>query len=218
MRHTIRARFKKFFKTSPLVFNLLVGVLYLYIKLCYMTIRWHFIYPEGYNKDDIKQEQGVLFAIWHEQLVYSIKIFGEYKPIKALASPHTDGRIITRLVNLFGYDIISGSTNKDATKALRLILQNLKGGVNVVITPDGPRGPTRRVNSSITRIAAKYGYKLIAASLTDDSCMRLRSWDKMMIPRPFARVDIRLSKPLELSGKVETDELLLAASLNGAVM
>lgn len=210
----IRAKFKNFFRKNDFVFNILLAIIFVYVKFCYFTTRWHFVWPTGYNKEELLEEKGVLFAIWHSQLVYSIKSIGYYRPVKALVSPHGDGRIMKRLVNLFGYNTIEGSTNKDAASALRTILSDLKLGTNIVITPDGPRGPAKQINSSMTKIAHKYGYKLIAVSCSPQNCFRLNSWDKMMIPKPFSRVEVKYSNPIELSGDTLKDDALLAAALN----
>lgn len=194
---------------------MLVWLLYLYIKLCYLTIRWKFIWPNDYPESDLQEEKGaVLFAVWHSELAYAIKIFGKYEPVKALASQHTDGKIISKLINLFGFDIIEGSTNRGATKALKSILFDLKQGINIVITPDGPRGPAKQINSSITKIASKYGYKLVAASVKPYNCFKINSWDQMMLPLPFTKVKVTFSKPIKLSGDNKLDDLLLTARLN----
>ena len=212
----LRAKFKKFFRESPIVFNLLVSILFLYIKFCYLTIRWKFIWPEGYSKNELLKEKGVLFAIWHCELAYAIKIFGCYRPVKALVSPHGDGRILGKLIQFFGFDTINGSTNKEATSALRAIIADLKSGTNIVITPDGPRGPAKQINSSMAKLAYKYNYKLIATSCVPENCFRLNSWDKMMVPKPFSKVRVKFSTPITLSGNTEKDDALLAEKLNNA--
>lgn len=210
-------KFKKFFRENPIVFNLLVAIVFIYIKFCYLTTRWQFIWPENYTKDDLLKEKGVLFALWHSELTYSIKIFGSYRPVKALVSPHGDGKIIKNIIQLFGYDTIGGSTNKEAASALKTIIKDLKAGTNIVITPDGPRGPAKQINSSMAKVAYKYGYKLIAASCRPKSYFQINSWDKMMIPKPFTKVEVQFNSPLILSGDVEKDDALLAEKLNNGV-
>lgn len=207
-------RFKKIFRENPIIFNFLLGILFIYVKFCYWTIRWEFIWPKNYSKSDLLKEKSVLFAIWHSELAYGIRIFGEYKPIKALASPHGDARILRRLIQLFGYKTIDGSSNKQAASALRSIISDLKLGINIVITPDGPRGPAKQINSSMTKLAHKYGYKLFAVSCQPQNCFKLNSWDKMMIPKPFSKVKVIFSNPISLSGKPSEDDALLAEKLN----
>ncbi len=213
----IKAKFKQFLKNSPLIFNLLVGILFLYLKFAYVTSRWKFIWEGQETEQDednyIAKNRPVLFAIWHCQLAYSIKIFGKYREVKALASPHSDGKIIGGIVRKFGYDVIEGSSYKNANGALKEILSNLKAGVNVVITPDGPRGPAKEVNSTITKIASKYGYSLIAASCKPSRYFTLNSWDEMMFPKPFSTIEVRISKVLELTGEAVQDKELLKSEL-----
>lgn len=131
-------------------------------------------------------------------------------------SPHGDGRILGKLIQFFGFDTINGSTNKEATSALRAIIADLKSGTNIVITPDGPRGPAKQINSSMAKLAYKYNYKLIATSCVPENCFRLNSWDKMMVPKPFSKVRVKFSTPITLSGNTEKDDALLAEKLNNA--
>lgn len=213
----IKAKLKQFLKTNSLIFNLLVGVLFLYLKFAYATSRWKFTWEgqqQGQKDDEyIEKNRPNLFALWHCQLAYSIKIFGKYKEVKALISPHSDGRIIGGIVQKFGYEVIEGSSYKNSNGALKEILSNLKAGVNVVITPDGPRGPAKEVNSVITKIASKYGYNLIAASCKPSRYFTLNSWDKMMFPKPFATIEVHFSKVIELTCDEERDKKLLKLKL-----
>lgn len=210
---SFKAKFKQQFKNSPFIFNFLVGLIYLYIRLAYLTIRWDIRFPEGMTVDDYKQYHGALFAVWHNRLSYAIKFFAPFPPIKALASPHSDGKIIGKIVNLFGFEIVEGSTFRGATTAIRAILGELKSGCNIVITPDGPRGPVGEINSAMVKIASKYDKPLIAASVEVNRSFRLKSWDRMMIPKLFSKVTVNFSKPLELTGNEEQDKETLKKAM-----
>lgn len=209
----LKLRIKNFFKKSFL-FYLGVFLIFLYLKIVYLTTRWKFIWPEGYSKEDLKKEEGILFAIWHCNLAYAIKIFGEYRPVKALASPHSDGRIIGEIVRLWGHGVIEGSSFKNPSKALREIISSLNKGENIVVTPDGPKGPAREINSTIVKIAHKYNKKLVAVACFDVNGFILNSWDRMVIPKPFGRVSVKISRPLELTGDEVRDNLLLQEFLS----
>jgi len=76
---------------------------------------------------------------------------------------------------------------------MRGVLESLKRDRTVVITPDGPRGPRRRVKKAISRIALAREIPVVPATLSCSSCWRIhKSWDQMLIPKPFARVTLHL--------------------------
>jgi hypothetical protein len=210
----IRNKFKKFLKTSPLVFNLAAWLIYLYLKFAYFTTKWHIVYPEGSDIQSFMAEKKVIFALWHNRLSFSFKIFEKHQNIAGLASTHSDGRIITKITKLWGFGVIEGSTNKNPTGAVKGIIEKLKDNGKVVITPDGPRGPKYKINSLITKIAYKQNARVIPISCAASNYFTLNSWDEMIIPKPFSTVVITIGNSILLSDDDQTDSQLLENSLN----
>ena len=95
--------------------------------------------------------------------------------------------------------MIVGSTNKNPIGALRNIIGKLSQGANIIVTPDGPKGPVYKINSGITKIAYRYNTKLIPIVSSTSRCFRLKSWDKLIIPLPFGTIKIIVGSPLELT-------------------
>ena len=151
----IKRQFKKLLKNGAITHKILVNLLFLYLKLAYLTSKWTFEWPQGWDKEKINQLDGALFALWHNRLAYGMYIFQKIDNVHALASPHTDGKIITDIIRKMKYAVIEGSTNRNPTGALKEIIKKINAGGKVVITPDGPRGPVYKINSSITKIAKK---------------------------------------------------------------
>ncbi len=205
---------KHYLKNSQLIFNLVSGIIFVYLKFAYLTSKWHFVMPKDLDEKKIDNENGLFFAIWHNRLAYSMYIFGNYKNTFALTSPHSDGKIIGKLVLMMNHKIIQGSTNKNSNSAIKEIIKQITNGGKIVVTPDGPRGPIYKNGSVITKIASKYNKKLIPVSCHTSSYFELKSWDKMMIPKPFSKITVVLGKPLELSGDDDRDRLLLEKKLN----
>ena len=209
----IKKSFKHFLKNSPLIHKLSVGIIFFYLKIAYLTNKWVFIWPEGMNDDVVNAKDGVLFAIWHNRLAFSMHICRKYDDLYGLASPHTDGKLITDIVRKMGYKIIEGSTNRRPVEALRAIIKQIQAGNKVLITPDGPRGPVYKVNSSITRLGKKYNKEIIPISCVATKYFELKSWDRMIIPKNFGKIIVIIGEPLELSGDEEQDNQLLASKL-----
>jgi lysophospholipid acyltransferase (LPLAT)-like uncharacterized protein len=209
----IKRVFKHFFKNNSLLHKLLTNIIFLYLKLVYATNKWVFVWPDGLDEDKINAKEGVLFAIWHNRLAFSIYICRNYDGMYGLASPHRDGKVITDIVKKMGYKIIEGSSNRKPVEAVRSIIKQLKSGNKIVITPDGPRGPVYKINSSMTRIGKKYNKDIIPVSCMATKYFQLKTWDNMMIPRMFGKTIVTMGGPLKLSGDQEMDDKLLENTL-----
>ncbi|MEY4463652.1 MAG: hypothetical protein RLZZ81_623 [Pseudomonadota bacterium] len=194
----MRKVFKKFLKHNKCLLSIITILLYWYLRFVYFTSKQKFIFYDNGNKEKFLNEQGTIFAFWHNMLALIPSIKG-HRNVYALISPHLDGKILNDLVGKFGCGVIVGSTNKNPIGALRNIIGKLSQGANILVTPDGPKGPIYKVNSDITEIAYKYNKKLIPIAGSTSRCFRLKSWDKLIIPLPFGTIKIILGSPLELT-------------------
>ena len=210
----MRKKIKIYLKNSRLLFNIVAVIIFIYLKFSYFTSKWIFITPKDFDEQNLNDESGLFFALWHNRLAYSMYIFRNYKNIFGLTSPHSDGKIIGKLVLMMNYKIIEGSTNKNSNSAVKEIIKQITNGAKIVITPDGPRGPVYKNGSVITKIASKYKKKVIPVSCHASRYFEVKSWDKMMLPKPFSKIIVVIGEPLELSGNDEYDRLLLEKKLN----
>lgn len=195
----MRKAFKKFLKRNKFILSLITILLYWYLQFVYFTSKQKFIFYDNGNKEKFLNEQGAIFAFWHNMLALSPAMFKGHRDVYALISPHLDGKILNDLVGKFSCKVIVGSSNKNPLGALRSIIEKLSQGANVIITPDGPKGPVYKVNSGITEIAFKYNKKLIPIVSTTSRCFRLKSWDKLIIPLPFGTIKVIIGSPLEMT-------------------
>ena len=119
--------------------------------------------------------------------------------IKTLISQSKDGEIISRIYSLFGGGSIRGSSSKGATKALISTIREIKSGVDIAITPDGPRGPMHTVADGVIAIAKKSGARIVVLNSKPKSYWQFNSWDKFFLPKPFGRIDFFMSEPFDVS-------------------
>ena len=209
----IKKQIKYFLKNSNLVFNFVAGIIFLYLKFVNLTTRWHLVWHKNLSQEQFLQSQGVIFITWHNRLAFSPKMFCKCSNIAALVSTHSDGKIVTKIIKLWGKETVSGSTNKNPLGALKQIINRLKKGHNIVITPDGPRGPVYKINSAINKIAYNYNKKIIPVSCAANKYFKLNSWDKMIIPKPFSTVIVTIGEEFTASGNLEDDNLKLEETL-----
>ena len=206
--------FKRHLRNNILFHRVLVSLITLYLKFVYITSKWEITYAANFTHKKIDRLDGALFALWHNRLAFGMYIFKDFSKIYALASSHTDGKVITDVIKAMNYGVVEGSSNRNPTGAVRSIIKLItEDKSKVVITPDGPRGPLYKINSNITRIAYKYSKPLIPISCTATNYFELKSWDRMIVPKPFCKISVIIGHPLGLSGDVDSDNNLLETEL-----
>lgn len=165
------------------------------------------------NKID-KAPHVILF--WHGRLAlmpFAFRYFRQKnKKAYVMISHHRDGEMIARIIKLFHLNIIRGSTSKGASIALRSAFKVLDEKDDIVITPDGPRGPYRSIADGAILLAQKKNVKIRLLNYEAKRFWKFKSWDKMILPKPFTTLIYRLSEPLDISNldKDEAKKKLLA--------
>ena len=137
-------------------------------------------------------------ALWHNRLLIFPLVSQRFFPQRhgaALISASRDGDLLADAVQRFGYDVIRGSSSRMGATAILQLTQVLASGRDVVITPDGPRGPAYELGPGIIFLAQKSGAPVLPMNLEYSRCWRLGSWDRFILPRPFAKVRVLISQP-----------------------
>ena len=210
MGKILRQYVKYHLKNSRILFWLLKNFLKAYLRLAYLTSRWHFIYATPLQAENFAKEGGRLFVLWHNRLAYGMYIFRNIHAPYALASSHLDGRILSDIIQDMGYKVIFGSSNRRSFQATRQIIKNLQENNNIVITPDGPRGPREVAGGNAGQLAAKFATELIPLTCCADRYFTLRSWDKMQIPKLFSKITVQFGAPLEIKSQdnIESNKII----------
>jgi lysophospholipid acyltransferase (LPLAT)-like uncharacterized protein len=138
---------------------------------------------------------GRIFAFWHSHLLPLTFIFRNCK-VNAIVSRSRDGVLAAYVAEKWGHTIISGSSHRGGSAALRQSLKVLKENGTVALTPDGPRGPKEIVKAGASQLAVISGAPVIVLSVHPQSAWRLNSWDRFMIPKPFSKVTVHVSEPV----------------------
>lgn len=104
-----------------------------------------------------KEGRNVIFAFWHgRQLMMPLAPYNKRRAA-VLISLHRDGELISRTISYFGIKSIRGSTTRGGSRAALQMIRMSKENLDLVITPDGPRGPGFKVHRGIVEIAKKTG-------------------------------------------------------------
>ena len=137
-------------------------------------------------------------ALWHNRLLVFPLILRRFFPQRhgaALISASRDGDLLADAVQRFGYDVVRGSSSRLGASAILQLTQVLASGRDVVITPDGPRGPAYELGPGIIFLAQKSGARVLPINLEYSRCWRLGSWDRFIVPWPFAKVRVLINRP-----------------------
>ena len=185
-------KFKKNFQIAVLPF-----FLQLIVKIIYLTNKKVYHYPASMDSENF------ILSFWHGDLLmqpFNYKSFKKNGLVKVIVSEHSDGEIIRRTVEHLGIDSLSGSSTRGGAKALLGAIKALQNGVDVAITPDGPKGPMHTIADGIVMIAQKTNSKILCFGSRASSYWQFDSWDKFTIPKPFGKIDFYVSEPFLVDG------------------
>ena len=125
-------------------------------------------------------------------------------PASAIVSSHFDGSLIANTLRMLAIRPLRGSSRKGASKVLLEAFRSIKKGEEVLITPDGPKGPRHSMSDGAIGIALKSKLPIFVMNFKAERFWQLGSWDKFVIPKPFSKVDFYMQS-ISLEG-MELDE------------
>lgn len=129
------------------------------------------------------------------------------RPLNALVSLHKDGRIIAGFLEKYGFGTIGGSSNGGANSAALALLHSLQNDTAVAIIPDGPRGPRMKMSISPLYFARKSGKPIFGATYSVEHSLVAKSWDAMLLPPPFCRGVLHVTKPYYIPADASDEDL-----------
>ena len=138
-----------------------------------------------------------IFALWHGHLLPLLWHHRD-EGVMVLISEHRDGEIVARAAESLGYGLIRGSTTRGADRALISLVRELQAGHEIAITPDGPKGPAGKFAPGALIAAQRSGSFILPVAASASRSWRLKSWDRFMIPKPFARVTVAYGSPTKV--------------------
>jgi len=156
-----------------------------------------------------------IYAFWHQRQIY---FTWSHRNVDAavLVSRSNDGEMISRTMELSGIGAVRGSSSRGGAVAAREMVEILRAGRDVGITPDGPRGPAREVKEGAVRVAQLAGMPIVPIANALSSKVEIKkSWDRLQIPLPFGRSVVIYGDPIRVA---EDDDLAAkAAELKAAL-
>ena len=188
-------------KIVPFLLQLFVRFIYLTNKKIYHTT------------NAIKKDETFIVAMWHGDLLMQPFNYQNFKPkgtVKGMISEHRDGEAIRKTVEFLGIGSLAGSSTRGGVKALIGAIKSVKNGIDIAITPDGPRGPIYSVADGVVMISQKTKAKILPFSAVPSKYWKINSWDKFIVPKPFGTIDFYVGEPIDVLGlEMEEAKLLI---------
>lgn len=136
---------------------------------------------------------------------YSILARRLGRPLTLMTSPSKDGRLLDIVVNSFGIDVVKGSSASRAVSGSRSLIQAVRDGKLGILAIDGPRGPRAIPKPGYLALTAATGARFFLVTASASGSFKFKSWDRMFIPHPFAKIRIRVVEHTPRLHEGETD-------------
>ena len=151
---------------------------------------------------DYLQEGGrVLLCGWHQQFfaaIHHFKTYASYRP-SLMISQSKDGDIIAGIAEKSGWHTVRGSSSRNGGRALKEMVGQLQRTGLAAHVVDGPKGPAGIIKAGAVSLARAAGAVVVPIYTTSDRAWYFKSWDRFMLPKPFAKVHLRFGEMLDLS-------------------
>ncbi len=190
-------------------------------RLVFSTIRLRVTDHSGFLKNPPDSPRILVF--WHNRIpAIAIAFLRHYpgrhpsrKGVTVLTSPSKDGEILSGVMAHLGMGSVRGSSSRRGSTAIRELSALLESGVDLAITPDGPRGPKYSLGQGAVFLAHKTGIPIIPLHARYHHAIRLKTWDNFAIPLPFSLIEVTMDPYMTISpaSDLETELLKLETLL-----
>lgn len=196
---TLRKRFRR---------KIQMGLVVVFGPTLFRLLSWTWKVKRVGVAHSLESEQKLTYAVWHEHIPAGVSLHRACG-MCVMISHHHDGELIQRVAQRFGYLTARGSSTRGGFGAIRKMLRDSAVARGLVITPDGPQGPRRSVAPGLLYVAAATRRPMVTINFAVSSSWRVKkSWDKMVFPKPFARVVIAYGHPFDVPRNVLDEDQL----------
>jgi len=178
---------------------------YALIRLIGKTLRFEVKNVE--NLEKIKNENKVpIYATWHNRIFPSV-YFLRNRGIVVITSQSLDGEYIARFIQRFGFGTVRGSSTRGGTGALVKMIRLMREDLSMCFTVDGPKGAHYVAKSGAILLAKKTGNPILPFLIEPQKFWTINSWDKLQIPKPFARAQVLFAEPIYVESDANETEI-----------
>jgi lysophospholipid acyltransferase (LPLAT)-like uncharacterized protein len=192
---------------SPLLTQLAIAAFTRVVQLLFCTLRRDFHTKTAKtNPYVVSGPERFLYCVWHDSIMVPI-FAGRHAASAALVSRHQDGSYIAGILRRVGISSVRGSTQHGGASAFRQMMTAAKDR-HIVITPDGPRGPRRQMQSGIVSLASHTGRSIVPTAYACIRSWKIKgSWTHLTMPKPFTKIFLMAGEPIKVPPGLSREEV-----------
>ncbi|MEO1497753.1 MAG: lysophospholipid acyltransferase family protein [Planctomycetota bacterium] len=175
------------------------------IRAWMSTLRYEAVFAQPDTDPALGVGGPRIYLVWHESMLAPIYLRAGCR-VAILVSKHRDADLLESIARHSGYECVRGSTARGGAAALKQLVARGQTH-NLVITPDGPRGPRRHLAPGPVFLASKLGIPIVPMGFAYDRKHRLNSWDRFAIPRPFSTARVFIGEEIRVPARLGRDGL-----------
>jgi lysophospholipid acyltransferase (LPLAT)-like uncharacterized protein len=176
---------------------------YLVIRVLGPTLRFSISWEDGSpGRIDARP---FVYSFWHACMIPAM-YFWRGMTVRVMSSDSFDGEYTGRIMQKFGFVKVRGSSSRFAVRAALGMRRALEEGWNVAFTLDGPRGPRYVVKPGPVLLARATGIPMVVFHIAVADAWILNTWDHLIIPKPFSRALVRVSRTIPVSPEARESE------------
>jgi lysophospholipid acyltransferase (LPLAT)-like uncharacterized protein len=182
------------------------------VKLLDLTYRVSKVEGKVQAEKEVARHEGrAVYCTWHQRMFYLCNYLGRLH-VTIMMSKSKDGEWVARIADYFGYMNVRGSSakgdeKKGGSEAWHELVERVRDGENAGMFLDGPRGPAREAKIGAVLIARETGAPIIPVLWGCDRAWVFNSWDRYMIPKPFAKIYFKHGDPIYVPADASREEL-----------
>lgn len=148
----------------------------------------------------INNDTPFILAHWHGDeyaLIHLVKTFR----LATMTSTSRDGDVVNYLICRLGGATSRGSSTRGGARALLGLIRLIGSGRKASVAVDGPRGPAHVVKPGVFALAKKSDAPVLPVGVHCAFAIRFnKSWNRAILPLPFAKIQIVINPPVDTSG------------------
>ncbi len=172
-----------------------------------VTLRMEVVDRCGFT-DRAKHQPPLVWCIWHSRIAGTLmarrRIFPWRKGVVLTSASH-DGAALAAVARVLGLEAVRGSSSRRGSAALREMVRAVGKGLDVTVTPDGPRGPRYRLNPGLIKLAQVTRAPVMGVHVHYSRAIRLKTWDRFVVPLPLSKLTIIFDELLDVPRKLDDD-------------
>jgi lysophospholipid acyltransferase (LPLAT)-like uncharacterized protein len=202
----IREATPRFTLTQRIVLALAPRIVWMLVSIFGRTWRFEVIAEDGVTPVLCGEKPGPeVYCFWH-QCVLPCTIYFRRSQAVILISRSFDGELITRILHMFGFGAVRGSSSRGGSEGLRGLKNVIETGRTAIFTADGPRGPIYQTKMGPIKLAQATGAPIGAFHLEPERAWVMNSWDRFLVPKPFTRIAVSWAQWTRVPAELPPDQ------------